>query len=233
MMVLFSIDQKPHWSLLSLPCWRHHFPTETLVVVDHNQNPDERPLAEKHGAVVLPKSTVEISHGDGIDTAAAWCRANRYDVLVHIEPDCLMWGRDWYDKLVEPIGEESKWMTGLNRTHGGVIHPCPSAWYLPKVVHSFRCVAKGKEVSHPEYPRIVDVPGLERSRFANFVLNWWDTGIKNYYEAAKQGRALYVGPASDFQHYWEGHRRWSQFSSRVHWDWNKPLHRQVGQVPLL
>ena len=226
-MVLFSNDGRPHWSLLSIPCWRHHFPTDTLVAVDHNNNPDERRFAEKHGAVVVPQSTAEKTHGDGIDTAVNWCLANGYDVLVHIEPDCLLWGRDWYKRLLEPIGERRLWMTGHHRHIGTVLHPCPTAWYVPKVSHSYRACAKGDDLLEPEFARIIDVDDMRKAARDNpFHWDWWDTAIKNYYEISKQGRAGHVGPCLDFRHYWGGRYRKPPFPAHYRWDWSKPLEQQ-------
>lgn len=131
-MVVYNVCKDWEWTQISVASFRRHFPDHTLVVVDHNDNPAERAYLLGQGAVVL-SSGPSTTHGAGMNRAAYWCAQNGYDVIVHIEPDCLISGREWYDRLLEPL-EAGQWMAAPNRMPFGALHPCPSAWVINKVV---------------------------------------------------------------------------------------------------
>jgi hypothetical protein len=212
-MVLWAVDGRYDWVKYSIPLFRKFFPSETLVLVDNNNNPQELDFVKQYTPIVLPGRRAN-SHGQGIDIAVQWCRENDIDIMVHIEPDCSFASRLWFDSLVRPIESGVAWMTGGVKMRQGYTHICPTAWLIPKINHSFCEVPRGNDIYLPEFRIMINVRDMIREIDVSkhhsddiwYYLYWWDTGVKNWFEIALKGRALLV-PIPGITHHWLGSRR--------------------------
>lgn len=230
-MVNFSCDGSYCWPKVTVPRFRRYFPDETLIIVDQNDKPNRREFANETvltnntGASPYGPETLTSlekwtyaahvengrTHGDGMDLAAKWCKENGYDVVIFWEPDCVIRGREWAENLLAPIEQGRAWMTGTFKWFG-IIHPCPSAWRLDKVNHSFRRCSKMQDVQHPRYRELIDTGKLvqEIREFGNWMpehMNWfllynWDAAGKNWFECAVQDKAVNVGKQESIHHFW-------------------------------
>lgn len=148
----------------------------------------------KNTAVVQTK--LRLFHGEAMNLALDYAFYNRFDILVHIEPDCIITGPKWFYNLLEPI-KNGAWMSSGVKLPDGSLHPCPSAWFVSKVrQHTFKHIYKGSDFFEPQFPFLVDV---EKSY--EFEQIWWDTSKKAWYECAKNNKAVHV-ETPDFQHLW-------------------------------
>lgn len=210
------------WMRVLVRSYLRHFPEDRLLVIDNNPRPgmptwqphceQERSWLAQHPHVLLvdnpeagDRPWVDRTHGAGVDLAVAWCRAHGVDVLIHLEPDCLITGRQWRANLERALAGGA-WMAGSHRKRYGPIHPTPSAWRVTEIRCSFRVQPMGADKEHPRFHELLDMeiyrtdlaPGLWPS-FSNL----WDTGLKAWFDAAVHDRAaLVAGP--DCQHYWQG-----------------------------
>lgn len=211
-MVVYSDVNRWDWTKISITSFREHFPDDPLLVVDHNHFAPERAFLASWGAIVLDNHG-PTTHGGGLDAARLWCLENGYEVMVHFEPDCEVYGRRWYANLVGAI-EFGYWMSGSQKMPFGPIHPCPSAWLLDKFDHTFQACLRGRDVMHDRYSEFVPFPdqldwidqhpptwGWQR-----FWTYWWDTGMKNWFDAAVQDKAALVS-CEDIRHFWYGRQR--------------------------
>ena len=211
-MILWTENGNYDWSKYSIPLIHKYLSSEKLVIVDNNKNPDELEFVRKYTSIILPGDRSN-SHGQGIDIAVQWCRENDIDILVHIEPDCTLTSRLWFDSLVQPIVNGDAWMTGGVRMGQGYIHICPTAWLVSEIKHTFGMVARRDDIYRPAYQKLIDVKDLVRNIDADavdphviwFFLYIWDTGIKNWFDIAAQGKAKLV-PIPGITHHWLGRR---------------------------
>jgi hypothetical protein len=210
----------PRWIKVALRSYHHYFPADTVVVVDNN--PDEgdpgwdaeceaerRWLAHYPWARVLKNESADKRHGAGIDVAVEYCRSMGAECLLHFEPDCLISGVEWYDELWRGI-DQGAWMCGAMRQCYGPIHPTPSMWRVQAIAASFADQPRGSDPQHPRYAEVFDYETLMnrvRDESADRGVWWtihWDTGQKNWFEAAVRDRAVLAGATTDFRHFFCG-----------------------------
>jgi len=241
------------WIRVAIASYLHHFPDDRVLVVDNNPRRGEvgwLPVCERERhwlrshprvdflANPLPAGPhdVHAPHGLGIDAAAAWCRDRGADVLLHFEPDCVVAGRRWRERLLPAISDGA-WMAGTVRKEHGPIHPTPTAWRVDQIRGSFSAQERAPDESHHQFHELVDLGILnaidrgpvEWSGFEKF----WDTGEKLWFAAAVDGRAALVD-APDFRHYWFGSTRHrlderaltERFPELAHW-----LHKASAERP--
>jgi hypothetical protein len=221
-----------HWIRVAVESYLDHFPGEKILVVDNNPRrgdggwaPDcqrEREWLASHPALIVidnagpPDGPLgNRTHGAGLDVALDWCRREGARVMVHLEPDCLVAGRIWRDRLLEAI-DNGAWMAGAIRQCHGPLHPTPTAWRVDKVKASFTIAPwKGSDENHPRFGELVHPEALADDHSPMGVwIGWtryWDTAHKAWFEAAKYDRAAQV-EAPDFHHFWHGslEQRWSE-----------------------
>lgn len=195
------------WTEHSTPLFRRYFPIEDWLVIDHNGVPSEKEYLLRHNAIVLPDHGK--THGDGMDRALEWCKQHSIDVMIHWEPDCTISGNSWVQNMVIAI-ERGAHMAG-SVCFCGMIQPCPSAWLVDEVKHSFNPTPRGFDATHHLYRDLVDIKSLcsvfkDDATLLYMSLYHWDTGCKNWFEAAIKGCAVMV-QGNDFLHHWEGRKR--------------------------
>jgi hypothetical protein len=233
-----------HWIRAAVESYLEHFPAERLLVVDNNPRrgqPGWQPDCERerHGLASHPQVDLidgpagpsgvygNRTHGAGIDVAWDWCRRRGAEIMLHLEPDCLVSGTAWRDHLLEALAGGA-WMAGSFRQSHGPIHPTPSAWRVAEVRASFRARQwRGDDQRHPRFRNLVDLD-LLRSNYEPLGLwhlwrNYWDTGEKAWFAAAVQDRAALV-QAPGFHHYWHGsgHRRLPESALLTTWPELRP-----------
>src|SRR5262245_21314623 len=213
-----------HWIRGAVESYAEQFPEDHLLVVANNPRRGERgwrPDCERERRWLAAHPFVELIdgppvpsgpwsnriHGAGVDVALEWCRARGADVLVHLEPDCLVTGRQWRDNLLGALAEGA-WMAGSFRQPHGPTHPTPSAWLVSEVQASFRARQwRGGDEGHPRFRELVDLEVLWASYAPLGLLprwgKYWDTGEKAWFEVAVRDRAALV-ETPGFRHYWFG-----------------------------
>jgi hypothetical protein len=214
-----------NWIPIAVESYLAQFPDDRLLVVDNNPQPGEsgwspasrreRRWLDSHPRVDVvadkasfPGALARRTHGDGMDVALAWCRSRGADVMLHLEPDCLVTGSDWRENLLRAI-QQGAWMAGAHKKPWGPIHPTPSAWLVKEVRSSFREQTRTRRLDHPRFREFVDVEALEAAvePLVASIRAWakenWDTGDKAWFEAAMHDRAALVD-APGFQHFWCG-----------------------------
>lgn len=207
--VLWSADKTYDWVKMCLPLYRKYLPNEELILVDQNNNSEELDFVKQFDPTEIISSPFK-KHGEGMNLAVTWCQKNDREILVHLEPDCLMSGRFWYDSLVAAI-KEGAWMAGNNYgMYHPHIHPCPSAWNVNQIRYTFRDnVRSSTEMLHYNFWDIFDYKRISEnlkdadSNCLKFFYSYWDTGAKNWYHAHCNKKAVMVGNP-DFTHYWGG-----------------------------
>lgn len=204
-MVTFNERRKWDWAKQAVTSFRKHLSDVTLVVVDHNHISDEQDFLESNGAIVLQGSGSQY-HGDGLDLAADWCRANLYHIMVHIEPDCIITGNQWLYDLVNPI-ENGYWMAGAFQLPWGTIHICMTSWLIQKIPGSF---SYSPIIMDREFRRLVNADFLnelnsldcnQQERWMMWDKNVWDTGLKNWFDCACYNKSKLVN-VNDINHLW-------------------------------
>jgi hypothetical protein len=213
-----------HWIRVAVESYLEHFPEDRLLVVDNNPRRGEegwlpecaqerRWLASHPGVILLdnldpPDGLLKNrSHGAGIDLALGWCRRRGAQVLVHLEPDCLVTGRRWRENLLGAL-EGGAWMAGGFRQCHGPIHPTPSAWRVDETRASFTIIPwAGADEKHARFEELMDLNTLQTDTSPMGIwIGWtqhWDTGHKAWFEAAVHDRAALV-ETPGLIHYWHG-----------------------------
>ena len=215
---LYSDSGSYDWTKICLREFRKHFPNSILVIADQNHNPDEIDLVQSFNAKII-KGNRGDQHGTGMDLTASWCKNNDIDVMIHFEPDCLISGSVWYDNLIHEI-HKGNWMTGGFQYSFGPIHPCPSAWVVNEIKHTFAYVPKEKDIQHPKFRDVFNTKELmyklntELNHYTDFQ-NWlftygWDTAQKNWFECAINKKSSLAKTSDDFIHFWCGSRKTPQ-----------------------
>jgi hypothetical protein len=197
------------WIKLVVRSFQKFFPAETLLVIDNNPdngNPkceQERLwLRQQAGVCVIPNNGRR-THGGGIEKALEWGRCHDMDVMIHIEPDCLISGSIWRQSLIKGI-ERGAWYVGSHKKQYGPIHPAPCALATAPSWGTFDAVRKTQdEVRHPRFLELYKVEALKN---APWHLTHWDTAQRNWFFAAVNDRALLV-EAPDFSHLWKSSMR--------------------------
>jgi hypothetical protein len=225
-MVVFPVIvafQTGDWLPIAVESYLAQFPADRILVVDNNPGPGETGWSaacrrERRWLYSHPRIDVihqhancagipaRRTHGDGMDLALAWCRSRGADVMLHIEPDCLVTGRRWRENLVGAI-EQGAWMAGAHRKAWGPIHPTPSAWLVREVRTSFAEQSLPRSVAHPRFNDLVDLEVLRAAAESDGCWEWaqrrWDTAAMAWFQAAVHDRTSLVD-APGFQHFWLG-----------------------------
>jgi hypothetical protein len=214
-----------YWIRAAVESYLEHFPGDRLLVVNNNPRrgelgwypycEEERDWLASHPGVLLldnPRLPGSMSpngwleHGTGIDAAVSWCRTHGVRVMVHLEPDCLVTGRQWRENLLEALARGA-WMAGSHCQSHGPIHPTPSAWLVAEIRTSFRPGSWAGEEDDPQFKEFMNPAALENDRSPQGrwvrLVRYWDTGHAGWFECARRGRAALV-EAPDFRHYWYG-----------------------------
>jgi hypothetical protein len=212
------------WIRVAVESYLDHFTKDRLLVVNNNPRRDEvgwlpecarehEWLASHPGVILIdnpapPDGLLENrTHGAGMDLAIAWCRSHGVRVMIHIEPDCLIAGKQWRVNLLNAL-DHGAWMAGSVRQCHGPIHPTPSAWLVDQVRASFTITPWiGPDEKHHRFGELVNPAALQNDTSPMGVwIGWtchWDTGHKAWFEAAIHNRAVLVD-APDFTHFWHG-----------------------------
>jgi hypothetical protein len=198
------------WIRVAITSYLHHFPDDRVLVVDNNPSHGEvgwLPLCERerhwlksHPRVdflanpLLPRpADGDAPYGLGMDAALDWCRDRGADVLLHIEPDCVIEGRRWRENLLGAISAGA-WMAASTREGNGPIHPTPSAWRVDQIRGCLAARQRPRDESDPRF----DHPG-EWSWFERFC----GTGEETWFVSPLEGRTTLVD-TPDFRHYGYG-----------------------------
>lgn len=206
------------WIQVALRSFHEQFPHWRILVVDNNPQPGEphfgwytaaerdwlrnQPYVDVIGQPDQPRT-----HGRALDCAVAWCRERRIPWLLHLEPDCLVSGADWFDRLCAGI-DRGAGMAASHRKEYGPLHVTPSLWAVtdsqpPSMDYSNR----RPDQLHPRFAELFNLPwllGEAPPRWRWFWEQQWDTGQKAWFDLAVCDRAAHVEPTRDFEHYWEG-----------------------------
>lgn len=205
------------WTEQCIKSLRQYCPYEPLLFIDNNPSKDDKrfrkesyneasrqwkPACETERAFIhsVPFSTTIqtphfMYHGEALDFALVWCKANRFQTLTLIEPDCLIRGDVWLRNLKRAIFQGG-WMAGSFVMWYKAIHPCPSIWQINKLNHSFKTdFVRKKEKLNKEICLIED--------------GFFDTAIRAWYHLAEKKKAITI-KAPDFSHVWNGSyiKRW-------------------------
>jgi hypothetical protein len=209
------------WIRVGLQSFRRHFPLTPILVVDNNLDEgdpsyeakiaDERKWLDVwcafdpyHVFVKTPQSNK--THGLAMDFAANWCRNRGILWMLHFEPDCLISGVEWARSLIEATRQDI-WMAGSCKRGYGPIHPCPSIWNVRKITASFAPRLRGSDAQHPLFPQLMDLAGMQAEHSKEVWEGWketWDMAQKAWFDAAVEGKALFVEAKPDFCHFWGG-----------------------------
>ena len=156
----------------------------------------ERTWIKEHKNIYSILTPEKLNHGHAIDMAMKYAHKNRYKTLIHIEPDCVILGSIWLRNLLSSI-EEGFWMAGGCQLKAGHLHPTPTAWNIEKTYQmSFLFQRIKEERNDPDFACL-----YYPSDCIVFWQEFWDTGVKAWYECAKLGKA-HKCQAPDFQHLW-------------------------------
>ena len=202
-----------------LETYFQHFPNQQILIIDNN--PDEHkkcylsyrhrrfPMhatklvaaerewlnSQKNVIIYRPETSNVLTHGEVLDVGNQWCRKNGVDIYVHLESDCIIYGRKWYDKLVSTIIDEDMWVaSGWFFNPSQTLHPTPAAWRVDKVDMSFNATR-----------RIYDYhKGNKQSRITEkFQKHHWDTASQYFANCNVIGKTKLV-EVTDFKHLWQG-----------------------------
>ena len=200
------------WTKICATSFRRFFPTENLVFVDHNHNPEEKKFLERNDVVVIEGHEKKL-HGLGLDCAAQYCRAKNYKMMIVMEPDCVVYGKKWAFNLISAIQKNYKMATTFQYDYG-MMHPCVSIWDLKNIPYSFDVQSNKEEVHDHKFKDIINYKKLFRAMTKNkydngllwFFTHLWDTGMRNSYFFQKRGKAVKVD-GSGIRHCWASHVR--------------------------
>jgi exopolysaccharide biosynthesis predicted pyruvyltransferase EpsI len=206
------------WIQVALRSLHEHFPHWRILVVDNNPQPGDAEYGDYTAAErdwLHRQSYVDVveqphhprTHGRALDRAVAWCRERGVPWLLHIEPDCLVSGTDWFARLCGGT-DRGAWMSASHRKQYGPLHVTPSLWRVTESHPlSMDYAPRGPDESHPQFADLFDLPWLLKEAPARWRWFWeqqWDTGQKSWFELAVRGQTALVEDSRDFEHYWEG-----------------------------
>jgi hypothetical protein len=219
------------WIKVSLGSFQKYFPNDVVLVIDNNPDTgsargiaylkQEGEWVRNHRNILYRKSTHhEKHHGYAMDFAASIARDAGYKYVLFFEPDCLITGRSWFNKLVEEINHN--WMIGSHLKDYGPIHPTPSIWNIDKIKTSFEVQLRCQDECHPRFHELFDLDFLrERVKREGDSWEWWkkywDTAQRAWFLAAIRDKAKLVDKADDFIHFWGGSK-----SGRDPYSFNDP-----------
>lgn len=186
-----------------------HLPDVPIIVIDNSRplSPivEERAWLDAKGIHRISVGP-DLDHGQVIDLIRPMLIEAGYKSMVHVEPDCVVTSREWYDNLVGAI-RKGAWNSSSISLEDGRFHPTPSAWSLKATAHlSWDLVPKGEEIYDRAYSWLVHddycpCPWLRKT---------WDTAQYAWYCCAREEKALTV-PCLGFTHLWGGSYKSSLF----------------------
>lgn len=177
-----------------------NYPYDSIARIVKNNSmalfEDERQWLASVPNLKVIQTSLRLFHGEAINLAMQYARGAYFDVLVHVEPDCLITGSQWYTNLVNAI-TEGYWMASGAKLADGSLHPCPSAWSVANThAYNFKHIYKESDYFEPQYPFLVDI-----NKTYDFEITHWDTAKKAWYECAKLNKAKDV-LTNDCRHIW-------------------------------
>ena len=162
----------------------------------------ERDWIRNQKRITVLNTTNFMKHGMAIDMANLWAYENGIDTLIHVEPDCMAYGRMWIDTLMKAI-RNGYWLACGAVHPSGILYVVPGAWSVKHSLNfSFRARTWEEDLNEKVYKSIVN---------RSHCLPWqrkksrWDFGQKLFYEYAKLGKVVYV-PTWDLKHFCMGSR---------------------------
>lgn len=220
-MVVYNQMKNWDWTKFSISNLRKYLPKEKIVVIDHNNIKEERDFLLSQQVTII-ENTGEKSHGAGLDLGVEWCRVNKFDAMVAIEPDCKITDRKWYDKITNEV-DGGYYLAGVHRLDFGPIHPCGTCWSIDKIRFSFKPCLKSTELNDKEYlflfnekkyydflnyigdnhPYVEEENSFRDGCLFSYWVHRWDCGLRNWYDMASQGKERVV-EVNDFLHYFCG-----------------------------
>lgn len=206
-LVFVAVIYYHEWPQIMLRSLREYFDQE-LILVNHLDC--ELPSSYYDYNCTVLTSQKGHSHGNGIDTAVEYLKKRGVDYFVHIEPDCVITGREWFDHLVIAAINGAA-MAGPYKLPFGPIHPCPSIWRISMINGSFDVTDRSGEQDPALFNHDEMVKWLSEHKVKEHgVRVWmgsWDCGIKNWYEAAKRNLAYHTQSTVGFKHFFFGRYR--------------------------
>ena len=167
------------------------------------------------------------SHGHGIDTAVSYIKDhNIADYAILAEPDCIITGINWIDRLNESAlkgyhlaGFESQ----ANTSSITPLHICPSIWKIDEITGSFKIQKRDVSAFPTHDQSILNYKTIAKMIYLTNMpehgawiwFHFWDTGIKNWYELALKGRAESIDSCDGFYHFFYGRYRPPKTTSRM------------------
>jgi GT2 family glycosyltransferase len=209
--VTYNTYQKFDWTKICVSSFRKHLPKVDLIVVDHNSNKKEINFLKSNNAIVLQNPN-EKSHGSGLDCIVDFAKS-RYEIVVFIEPDCLILDNTWLQNMVEKI-KSGYSMAAVHNWEYGALQIGGSAWDIKSIPGSFQRSFKSKEeINHPKFKELINFKYLvyrnENEEYdkdtASFLIYQWDVGIRNWFFLAIDKKACQV-KGEGFIHYFGSHQ---------------------------
>ncbi len=226
--VLYNQRPTDQWVKIMHRSLRKHLDTQ-LVCVDNNpENPIAANWLREQGVTVLAGHERKRSHGSGLDILADWCRGHGQEIMVAIEPDCLIEGAEWFNNLIGSI-EAGASMASGHLLAFGPLHPCPSAWKVADIPGTFDFQARG-----PVDPKLVSYTNLVKwlnhmeggnpsHHLVDLFFHQWDCGLGNWYKLVEAGLRADLVSIPDFHHFFSGSARNPTDLPAEHYEWVKPL----------
>lgn len=218
-MPVFIAWNTRRWMPVGLGSFRRHFPSWQVLVIDNNPVKGESRWNEEHeaerrwlhsqpGVTVVSNPGPSRTHGAAIDVAVEWCRNQQVEFLLHLEPDCLISGTQWYEKLCRGI-DAGAWMAGSHRKEYGPIHVTPSLWRVASICTSFDYANRLPDEKHARFSELFNRDWLLNAvttakQDTEFWRTTWDTGQHVWFDCAVQDKAFLAAATDDFEHLWFG-----------------------------
>jgi hypothetical protein len=210
----------PLWIRVGLRSFRRFFPCSPILIIDNNLDPGnpgyesrfelerrwiEDWCSQDRHHYFKKTEFPEKNHGLAMDLAAQWCRERGVRWMIHIEPDCLIDGITWANRLLE-AATRNVWMAGSHQKSYGPIHPTPSIWDVNQIRSSFREQLRGSDMGHPRFHELVNMKDLmdQTNNDQIYWAKYWDTAQKPWFDAAIHDKALLIKEEPDFKHFWYG-----------------------------
>jgi hypothetical protein len=214
--------KSPLWIKVGLRSFRRFFPGSPILIIDNNLDPgvqgyDSRSEVEREWirewrsqdsrSYFVKTEFSNKNHGLALDQAVQWCKGHGVRWMLPFEPDCLINGVEWANRLLEATTKDI-WMAGSHLKSYGPIHPTPSIWDVGQIQSSFREQPRGSDMNHPRFHELMNMKDLmahaKREKLEAYWAGSWDTAQKPWFDAAIHDKALLVEPTPDFEHFWNG-----------------------------
>lgn len=196
------------WIKRCLSSYRKFIPNGPIVIINNNPSKGSPSFIDSYGIirewslkcdkeinwlqeqkeviVIQPQSAGHLTHGKAIHEALLWAQMADFENLVHIEPDCEIFGRDWFDLIIKKVNNGS-WMAGCSIAENGALKVTPTSWLIKEAINF------DFDISRREGAYIGDDWGNK----------YWDTGQLAWSKCNENGKADYC-PSTDFIHYGYG-----------------------------